>query len=221
MVEALTQISEVESLPQIRPMLPRLTHDLPSNPKKWISEIKWDGARALVYLDQKNQHYQICSKGGRKITEQFPEFTAGFYKLLTSHSLIFDGEIVFGSNLDQLGKKGTGSAVGERLVRKPPRTNFELNPLQCHYLVFDLMYLDGEILIYKPLEQRKKMLTNLFKNNRRFQNKHGIVLPPYFDGADETMVQSIIDRGYEGVVLKRKDSIYHQGLSSHWLKIKA
>lgn len=203
-----------EALPTItRPMKPAKTETLPKNDSEWISEIKWDGVRAIIYVDRIASKTQIQSSSGRDITQQFPEFWPGLSELLKKHSLVLDCEIVF-----EDGRRGTGMIPSKRTIKKPPETDPKDNPERCSLFVLDLLYLDGQNLLYKPLIKRRKLLEKLLSTS--FQNKHGIAVTPYWTEDHEFVLIESKRQNYEGIVLKQKDSTYFQGESNRWLKIK-
>ena len=84
------------------------------------------------------------------------------------------------------------------------------------YLVFDVLQLDGRPLIGRPYTERRQVLETLLPNGSVLQ------VPPTFPGADLDVVRAVSDaNGFEGVVIKRLDSVYEPGIrSGSWLKLK-
>lgn len=217
MIEAKEKEETGEQLPKIiRPMKPVKVETLPKNESDWMLEIKWDGARAIVYTNRNLQQFQIQSSSGRDISQQFPEFGNGLEILAREHSTILDSEIVSaGEKIG--GERGTGSKVLGRLSSNPPN-DLEIRRRKCQLFIFDLLYLDGQNLCTQPLVERKRLLAKLL--TKHFQNKHGIVITPYWNKNHKRATKEARKQGFEGVVLKRKNSTYYQGQSKSWLKIK-
>ena len=215
MVEAKEKRETSEQIPKIiRPMKPVKVETLPKNESDWISEIKWDGARAIVYTNRNLQQFQIQSSSGRNVSQQFPEFFKGFSTLAKRHSLIIDGELIFKD-----GKSGTRKKVISRLNSSPPIGDLELNPMRCSFIALDILYVDGADLKSTPLAKRKKILERVLTS--KFQDKYGeIGVTAYWETNHQKVIDFTKTQGFEGIVLKRKDSTYHQGQSNRWLKIK-
>jgi bifunctional non-homologous end joining protein LigD len=84
------------------------------------------------------------------------------------------------------------------------------------YLVFDVLQLDGRPLTGRPYAERRELLDTLLPDGSVFQ------APPTFPGEDLEAVQAAsVANGFEGVVIKRLDSVYEPGIrSGSWLKLK-
>src|SRR3954452_3713181 len=79
-----------EPMPRdLRPMLARLA-TMPADEDRYGFEIKWDGVRALTYVDRA---VTLQSRTGRDISAQFPE-PAGLRRALGRRKAVFDGELV-------------------------------------------------------------------------------------------------------------------------------
>jgi DNA ligase D-like protein (predicted ligase)/DNA ligase D-like protein (predicted 3'-phosphoesterase) len=190
--------------PHFKPMLAQ-TGRAPFNSKEWIFEIKWDGIRAIGYVDDE---LRIVSRNGRELKENFPEFLE--LKELAA-DVVLDGEIVvmksgkadFQAILER--SRSASARDIEYLSKESPAT----------YIVFDILEKRGVSLIHLPLTERKRILRASLKEGQHiissiFEEEDG---KQYYDAA--------ISRGIEGIVAKRKDSPYEPGTrSSNWLKIK-
>ena len=83
------------------------------------------------------------------------------------------------------------------------------------YVIFDLLYLDGVVMLDLPYEERRERLDQLGLSGPRWQT------PPSFRAAGEDVLDASKDQGLEGIVAKRLDSTYEPGLRNRaWLKIK-
>jgi bifunctional non-homologous end joining protein LigD len=191
----------------IRPMLATLV-DEPFDAADWLFEIKWDGYRAIAFLDQ--SHLRLVSRNQNELTPAFPELHE-LADAIRASQVILDGEIVA---LDSQGRASfslmqqrTGVSEGGRKIRIS-RTDVPLA-----YYVFDLLYLDGYSLERVDLVERKRLLreiitpTQLIRISEDFPN--GIEL--YRAAAKQKI---------EGIVAKRRTSSYAQKRTRDWLKIK-
>ena len=115
----------------------------------WLYEIKWDGYRAVAFLDGKS--VRLVSRNQNDLTSAYPELhtVADHIKARTA---ILDGEIVAlddeGRSSFSLMQQRTGVGEGGRRIR---RTRDDIPVV---YYVFDLLYLDGYDLTQADLEQR-------------------------------------------------------------------
>ena len=181
------------------------TADTPFDSKDWLFEIKWDGFRAISYIDRR---VNIRSRNDRDLKFIFPELEE--LKNLISGAVL-DGEIVImrGGRPDfqaVLERGETTSSIDiEYLSRKYPAT----------YVVFDILEKEHKSLINLPLVDRKFILKDSLREGRH-------VLPSLFvveDGKD--YYRASVRRALEGIMAKRKDSLYEPGRrSGNWLKIK-
>lgn len=200
---------DYEPMPRdLQPMLARLSR-LPADDDRYAFEIKWDGIRALAYIEGG----RVCleSRNRLDVTSQYPELR-GLGETLGSRRAILDGEIVA---LDEAGRPSfarlqqrmhLGSdAVVRRRMREVPVT----------YAIFDLLYLDGRVLMSLPYAERRKRLDALGLAGEAWH------VPAYHVGDGAAMLAASRERGLEGVIAKRLDSTYEPGRrSGAWLKIK-
>jgi len=191
-----------DSLRDPRPMLAtdetieHLTDD------KWAFEGKWDGYRILLrYIDGK---LQLTSRSGIDMTADFPQIhtVADDLGLL---DVVLDGEVVV---FDEQGRTNFTQLAG--------RNNSE--DLDVRLLLFDILYLNGTSLLKLKWEDRRELLEEIAK---AFSSDAPVQLPPLLPGPGSHAVELSRDRGWEGVVAKRRDSTYQQGRRSKtWLKQK-
>jgi len=169
--------------------------ELPSG-KDWDYEFKWDGWRALPYM--LGQKAVLLSRGGMDITTRYPLVAREIPEAFSGHRVIADGELI-------------GLKDGHHSLR----TLREEGALAV-LIVFDLMELDGEPLVDEPLDVRRLALREVFQQSER------IALSPVFDNPDA--VRTVAKQsGYEGVVAKRKSSLYKQrgnNRDGNWQKLK-
>jgi DNA ligase D-like protein (predicted 3'-phosphoesterase) len=174
------------------------------NGDAWFFEIKWDGVRAIAYV---GDVLSLRSRNDQELAGQFPELAE------LSHiapGTVLDGEIVVMNRgrpdiqalLPRL-KTGTGRSPGPE--KKDPVT----------YIVFDILEKGGRSLTSLPLIERRKILEQSVTESPHVT----LSVPVEIRGED--YYNAAIAKGLEGIMAKRKDSIYEPGVrSASWLKIK-
>jgi DNA ligase D len=167
----------------------------------WLHEIKFDGYRTLARLD--NKATGLITRGGLDWTRRYgdlPEMFAG----LPCRQAVIDGEIVV---LDAAGVSSFGR-LQEELSEARPR--------DLVFFAFDLLYLDGWDLRGVALRERKALLKNLLVDA-----PSAIQFSDHVEGHGEALFEQAIERGLEGLVSKRADSVYSGSRAGTWFKIKA
>jgi bifunctional non-homologous end joining protein LigD len=199
-----------EAMPQhVKPML-ALAGELPKKDEGWAYEFKWDGVRALVYVD--GGRVRAFTRNDKSLLSTFPELRdIGLH--LGSRSAILDGEIVAldkdnRPNFSTLSKRlhVTSKTVIEKLRSTIPASFF----------AFDLLYLDGQSIMDLSYDNRREALESLKLQGETFAT------PPSITNTTCSKVMAISrERGLEGVVIKRRSSRYAPGLrSGEWIKVK-
>jgi bifunctional non-homologous end joining protein LigD len=192
----------------IHPMLATLV-DKPFDGQGWLYEIKWDGYRAITFLESGT--VRLVSRNQNDMTAAYPELRT-IPDSVKARTAILDGEIVA---LDEQGRPSfslmqqrTGVGEGGRRIR---RTRDDIPVM---YYVFDLLYLDGYDLMQAPLEQRKALLASILTGG------NVIRYSDHYIGNGKALFEAAAQRELEGIVAKRRSSPYVQKRSSDWLKIK-
>ena len=193
----------------LRPML-AVTAPAPRDLDHWALEMKWDGVRALAYIER--GQVRLMSRTERDITVAYPELAR--LGAATSHKqLLLDGEIVvFGE-----GGWPEFEALQPRMhVGSASQAALLAGQTPVTYLVFDVLQLDGRPLLDLEYTQRRALLEELALAGPYWQT------PPWFPGGDFDAVRSVsLAHGMEGVVAKRLDSRYVPGVrTGGWRKIK-
>lgn len=172
---------------------------------KYLYEIKFDGLRALVYVNKKK--INIRTRNNVDVTHLFPELD-GIRNIVGRAFCIFDGEIV----LFDKGKPSFSSLQKRLRIKNAERIKkMSLdNPVQ--FVVFDIIYQNKD-LTNKILVERKKIL-NQYKDTDYF-----IKSKVYSDG--KNLFASVKKMGLEGIVAKEKTSKYYVNKRSNvWIKLK-
>jgi len=190
------------------PMLARLS-ELPRDDGKWAVEVKWDGIRAIAYC--KPGRVELQTRNLNDVTVQYPEVRR-ITRALGSHEAVLDGELVA---FDADGKPSF-ERLQQRIHNTDPnvvRRRMESYPVV--YVVFDLLYLDGEDLCCEPYSRRRQLLVGLDLNGESWQT------PGHSVGHAKELLAASKEQGLEGVMLKRVDSTYAPGKrTGAWLKVK-
>ena len=181
--------------------------DLPHG-EGWGYEVKWDGMRALAFVE--DGAVRVQSYNERDVTASWPEL-AGLADAVPASTALLDGEIV-----------ATDEAGPPRL-RRLPRRMHPAKPTDGAapaaegagtHLVFDLLHLDGHDLMPLPLLDRRRLLDELLEPGPCWQRS-----PLHDDG--QALLDAATTQGLEGVVAKRLDSVYEPGKRVRtWLKVK-
>lgn len=199
---------------RVRPMLARPSR-LPNDDHgeggsgRWAFEVKWDGVRAIAYCT--GGTLRLESRNLNDITGRYPELEA-LGERLEGHRAVLDGEIVA---LDECGTPSFGLLQArmhlesqrqvQRLVRERPVT----------YVVFDVLYLDGQLTMPLPYRRRRELLAGLELEGEHWQT------PAYRAGHGRDLLRVTAEHGLEGVVAKLLASPYRPGeRSGDWLKVK-
>ncbi|MDP1848386.1 MAG: DNA ligase D [Solirubrobacteraceae bacterium] len=200
-----------EPMPErLVPMLAKASQrGLPPDDERWAYEIKWDGVRALAYSEPGRIRFE--SRNRNDISAAYPELKA-LNRALSSHRAILDGEIVA---FDEDGRPSFGRLQGRMHIASEAAARRRMKDTPVHYVVFDLLWLDGHSLMDEPYEERRARLMALELQGGHWQTPDHVVS----NGA--AVLAASLDNGLEGVVAKRLDSPYLPGRRSPcWLKVK-
>jgi bifunctional non-homologous end joining protein LigD len=199
-----------EAMPDhVKPML-ALAGDLPDHDKDWAYEFKWDGVRAMVYVD--GGRVRALTRNDKTLMTTFPELR-DIGEFLGSRSAILDGEIVA---LDK-DERPSFATLSHRL-HLTSKTAIERlaksNPVS--FFAFDVLYLEGRSLLSSTYDERRAALEALKLQGTSFAT------PPSAINIDGAKIARIAqERGLEGVVAKRRSSPYAPGIrNGDWIKFK-
>ena len=190
----------------VRPMLAS-AGDLPTKDEGWAYEMKWDGVRAVVYVD--GGRARVLTRNDREVSATYPELRA-MAEALGGTRVVLDGEIVA---FDAAGRPNFGALQARMHVTRP--TAALLRDVPVSYLAFDVLYLDGAVLTDEPYVRRREILESLGLQGPSW------TVPPFFSGPGADVFAASKAQGLEGVLIKRLDAAYSPGKrSDRWLKFK-
>lgn len=205
------------TLPQlIRPML-ATPGDFPASQSEdqWAFEMKWDGVRAVVYIDGidgKRGHggaVRVLTRNDREVLATYPEL-AGLANALAGHRVVLDGEIVA---LDAAGRPSFGELQARMHVQHPGAALLARVPVS--FLAFDVLHLDGRSQLATAYDERRTVLEDLGLDGPHWAT------PPAFEGDGATAMEVSRQQELEGVIAKRRSAAYQPGRRSRdWVKVK-
>ncbi|HZR29773.1 MAG TPA: DNA ligase D [Terriglobales bacterium] len=191
---------------EISPMLAAPVSAAPEG-WEWLFELKWDGVRALCFLDKSG--IRMSSRTGKKIEKQYPEL-ARAADYVAAESVVLDGELVV---LDAQGRPNF-SLLQSRIGAVPSAAAQLARSQPVNYFVFDLLYLNGYDLRDVPLAERKRLLQAVLRPNSTIRYSE------HYAGNGGPLLQFAREHEMEGIVAKHAASRYESRRSGAWQKIK-
>ena len=191
----------------ISPMKAALA-DEPPQGDEWLFEIKWDGVRAIAYIEE--EAVRLVSRTGHECGKQYPELSV-IPHYIAAKQAILDGEIA------ALDEKGVArfELIQPRIAQSDPNSVSHMaRNRPVVYFVFDLLYLDGYDLRQVALAERKRLLEAILTPTPVLRYSE------HFPGAGDVLLRAARETGVEGVVAKHASSRYEARRSSEWLKFK-
>lgn len=180
------------------------------NPHDFMAEWKWDGIRVQLVFDDENK--KMFSRTGDDISAAFPDVADSL-----SGSAVLDGELLVGHDLEPL----AFNDLQQRLNRKTP-TKKHLEDLPGFVRVYDMLFDGDEDIRDLPLEERRERLEAWHTQNNNVRLSLSELLK--FENWDDLGLlrkQGADEHGHEGIMIKRKDSIYVSGRpKGPWFKWK-
>src|SRR5947209_13841053 len=182
-------------LPSFEPM--RLAHlRQPFDHKDWLFELKYDGFRALAYVE--NGSARVVSRR-HNAYKTFNTLCAQIAQCLRVQDAILDGEIVC------LGKGGRPQ-FHALLRRRSPQ----------YFYAFDLLWLKGRDLRALPLIERKRLLRRIIP-----KGQSAVLFAKHIEGTGVSLFHAACKMDLEGIVAKWKSAPYRMdGNQTSWVKIK-
>ena len=201
--------AKVAVMPKIiAPMLAELGKGTPPPGEEWLFEIKWDGVRAIIFIE--SGELRMVSRNGNLMQKQYPELAA-LPRHVAAEQAILDAEIAV---LDAKGRPNfellqkrinvAEASAAARLSRTHPATLF----------VFDLLYLNGHDLRGVPVIERKQLLAQILSADDHVRYSE------HFTGNGAEVLEAVKQQGLEGVIGKRARSFYESRRSGDWVKWK-
>ncbi|MFL6590383.1 MAG: non-homologous end-joining DNA ligase [Chthoniobacterales bacterium] len=186
----------------VRPMKATAVTEFPDDADDWIYEIKWDGYRALGL--KHDDRVRLLSLKEKNLTSDFPSVAKAMGDLAAGTALL-DGEIVA---VDAQGRPSFQVLQNRKTLG---------HDWTVVYYAFDLLNLEGDDLQRRPLHERKEKLRTLITDSGSAILRYSAELP----GKPDAVIRTVAAAGLEGIVAKKRDSLYRAGTRvTTWLKLK-
>jgi DNA ligase D-like protein (predicted ligase) len=192
-------MSRVASLRFIEPQLASPV-DQPPDGLHWIHEIKYDGYRCQVLLEQGRT--RVLTRNGYDWSDRYPSIIRAA-SALRCESAIIDGEAIV--------QDGNGGSDFDSL-----NAAMRWRPESIILYAFDLMHLDGTDLRQRALADRRAILKALLRSD----DESRIQFSEEFVGDGAALFEACADKGLEGIVSKHRLAAYRSGRTKTWLKTK-
>jgi bifunctional non-homologous end joining protein LigD len=191
----------------IHPMLAESIEE-PFDGKDWLFEIKWDGYRAVAFIE--NGKVRFVSRNQNDLTPRYPELK-DLPEFIQAKTAILDGEVVA---LDEDGRASFSRMQQRTGFRAHGKRAAEKTDVAVLYYAFDLLYLDGYDLRRVPLRERKNKLATVLVSG------DSVRYSDHYEKQGKALFEMARAKGLEGILAKRRDSLYQERRTSEWLKIK-
>lgn len=181
---------------------------LPRDLTGHLLEPKWDGVRLVLTVHE--GRVTMVTRNRRDVSSHYPEL-AGLADALSGRSAVLDAEVV---TFDEKGATSFQKLQQRMHVAAPAPDLMAAVPVLA--MVFDLLWMDGELLTGLPQYERRRRLEELPLDGPCWR-----VTPLLPHAPVDTLLQACSELGMEGYVVKRADATYLSGKrSSAWIKLK-
>ncbi|MFI6048420.1 non-homologous end-joining DNA ligase [Nocardia sp. NPDC051321] len=195
----------MRELPRYAPML-AAAGPLPVDDERWAYEVKYDGIRAVGYVEDE---LRLASRNNKDISVAWPELAA---MAPVDPPFVVDGEIVA---FDAYGRTSFEALQPRMHQRNPAVIRALAKSVPVTYMIFDLLHVGDRSLVELPYSQRRGLLDQI-----GLRGPHWQIAPQLPDAGAVALAES--RRLFlEGVVAKRLDAPYRPGRRSPvWTKVK-
>ncbi len=190
----------------IVPFEPVLTEQIPSG-AHWVAQVKWDVVRILTYCN--GQTLRLFNRKLNERTAQYPELQP-IHRYCSASSVILDGEMIAFT----AGKPSFYEIMRRDSIRKLDNLEKAKREVSITYMIFDILFYNGEWILEQPLEERQSLLQKIISLQPDIQ-----LVQNFPNG--EHLFQAIQTQGMEGIVCKDRTSTYRLGgEDARWQKYK-
>ncbi|MFD2670833.1 ATP-dependent DNA ligase [Marinicrinis sediminis] len=173
----------------------------------WISQLKWDGVRMLTYFQ--DGQIELYNRRRNERTRHYPEL-GEVSRYRSANSLILDGEVI----AMREGKPSFYEVMKRDGIRHTHQIQGRIQRVPVHYMVFDLLYLNGEWVTSRPLRERQALLQEVVRPDETVQ-----LVESFTD--HHALSRFAKDHDLEGIVFKDMSSTYViNGKDDRWRKQK-
>lgn len=179
----------------------------PFDDPDWIYELKLDGCRCIAYLE--NGRTVLRNKRNMELLPRFPELKN--INTAVKDDCILDGELVVLVN----GVPDFYELQKRTLMTNQVKITFAAERLPASFVAYDCLQVGDRVLLDNPLMERKVILHQLIQENDRF------AVSRYIEEKGKELFGLTVQKELEGVVAKKKNSLYYQGKrTKDWIKFK-
>ena len=179
----------------------------PFNDPDWIYELKLDGCRCIAYLEK--DRTILRNKRSMELLPRFPELKD--IHAFVKDRCILDGELVVMIN----GVPEFYELQKRTLMTSPVKISMAAGLLPASFVAYDCLQINDKVLLDTPLMERKTILQELVRENEK------IAISRYIEEKGTELYALTVQKELEGVVAKRKNSLYFQGKrTKDWIKFK-
>ncbi|MBH8607923.1 RNA ligase family protein [Thermoactinomyces sp. CICC 10521] len=194
-------------LTPIIPFEPTSTDIIPDE-DNWVAQVKWDGVRVLTYWD--GNQVKLYNRKKNERTFHYPELLP-IQTYCKAKSVILDGEII---SLGSDGKPSFHEVMRRDGIRRLERVKQVRKDVPICYMIFDVIYCDGQWLTERSLLERSEILSRII-----VPGEHVQLVTSHEDA--EALFQVIKEHEMEGIVIKDLSSTYLiNGKDPRWRKKK-
>ena len=191
----------------IHPML-ATSVDKPFDGPEWLFEIKWDGYRAVAFIE--NGKVRLVSRNQNELTARYPELK-DLPKSVKAKTAILDGEVVA---LDDAGARivqpdATAHGISSRRKAGSGQGGCARAVLRIRSALSRWLR-----LAQVSLEDRKKKLASVLVTGDSLRYSD------HYEKQGKALFEMARAKGLEGILAKKRDSIYLERRTTEWLKIK-
>ncbi|GAA3647953.1 DNA ligase D [Lentzea roselyniae] len=180
---------------------------------QWAYEYKLDGYRVTMRIAAAGTTV-LTSRNGLDLTAEFADLTGVLAEALHGRAAVLDGEVVVYNEAGQIDFGLLQQRRGRFQKHRTARRTEPFTDVPVRFLVFDLLLLDGRLLLDEPYEQRRARLSEL-----AMPDPFRVAVVPSFTTADlaaerltpQRLLERVAAEGHEGLVAKRLDSPYLPG----------
>lgn len=214
-ISAVSASSAVKPIGPLKRPMPTAIHpmlaesiDEPFDGPEWLFEIKWDGYRAIAFIE--NGRVRLVSRNQNDLTPRYPELK-DLPQFIKGKSVILDGEVVA---LDEKGRASFSLMQQRTGFRPGGRRAAAKADVPVLYYAFDLLYLDGYDWRRVTLEERKGKLASVLITGDTVRYSD------HYETQGKVLFEMARQKGLEGILAKKRASFYEERRSREWLKIK-
>jgi DNA ligase-1 len=198
----------------LKPMLASLDEDvagvLEAHDGESAFEFKLDGAR--IQIHQRGEEVRVFSRRLSDVTESLPDIVALIQDRVGSEDVVLEGEVV------AIGEGGKPLPFQDlmRRFRRVHEVEAMVEKIPLRLYLFDILYLDGTLLIDEPYTKRRELLEEI--------SSPELLVKQVVTGNLECVkvfLRKAVEAGHEGLMAKRLDSVYSPGKrGKRWFKLK-